>query len=370
MGRSFKNGTVLFVLLVSLISDGATYSFQPPVCKRRVKAERTYDIALSIDKWNAAYIPAMMSFYGATNEQIIINSELEYSVAPDSVTIESKDYSTRPRKFYRLIWNKASVGVVRVQEHLTIDLICRNKLCTKAVCPYPPEVLERFKEYLGNDEDEKINLNNDRLDTICTEIRKKSKSAEDTVERVCDWINDLITYERGKSVGSDEILTNRKGNSVSQSRLACAMLRKLQIPCDVVDCKYIEGNGGFTVIEVYFPDAGWVFYDVAYRERGFKSLDCLMTAGYSFAVMRGRGDSQQTEWANGHFLEYSTLGRYKKQEAVRTKPLRTQPEKKDVLGVKVAPITPPASIKIRRQPLKELILDNSIPPGIREYSAP
>jgi len=189
--------------------------------------------------------------------------------------------------------------------------------------------------------------------------------AEEVVEQVCDWINDNVEFQSGTRYGSDEAFKMRKANCTAMSKLACAMLRKMQIPCDLVSGKFIEGKSGHSFIEVYFPDAGWVFYDLSNWERGFKSLDCLMTVGYSY---RKHVQGEKSEWVNGYFSQERTVGTYAEPQAIRKKAIRDYPEKKNVLGVRVAPMEPPDSIRIRKQSLRALILDASIPPGVRDYT--
>jgi hypothetical protein len=357
---------VMFFCFLGCLSFGygQTYSFKPSVARRQLNVVRAYDINLTPGKQNTVFIPAMMSFYGATNEQVILSSDFEYSVKPDAVEITA-DNLGMPRKNYRLTWNNPTVSTVNVRQLMKVSLLCRNKLCTKAPYPYPADVLETYKAYLKADPEEQINPDNVQLSSVCQVIAAQSSTAEDAVERICDWINDNVAFESGTRYGSDEAFQTRKANCTSMSKLACAMLRNMQIPCAVVSAKFIESSSGHGFIEVYFPDAGWVFYDLSNWERGFKSLDCLMTVGWAY---RKQVDGQRGQWVDGYFAEEKTIGTYADPQAIRTQAIRNTPKTKDVLGVRVAPMDTPASIRIRRRPLQELILDASVVPGVRDYT--
>lgn len=362
--RWYFHSAIVWILLLASVGVCETYSFKPAVSRRQVNVSRAYDLALVPGKKNVVFLPAMMSFYGATNVQEIVNVDFKYSVAPDEIKVIADELGM-PRKYYRLTWNAAQSTAVRVEETMTVKMLCRNKLCTKASYPYSPEVLEPFKTYLVNDKDSDINVNNKKLEPICKAVRKQNPTAEEAVELVCDWVNDNIVREKGKGIPSDEVLEKRKANSFGICHLACAILRKLQIPCDIVWCRYLGGDSGFCIIEVYFPDAGWIFYDVAWRERGFKSLDCMMTSGHSYRTYTPH--NKKHEWIKGYFSDEQGVGNYVKPTAVRTKAIRPTP-KKSTLGVRVAPINAPKSIKIRKRPLRDLMLDASVLPGVREYS--
>jgi len=68
------------------------------------------------------------------------------------------------------------------------------------------------------------------------------------VAGVCDWIADQIQWVKGAGTSSDKALSARSGNSYAMSCLACAMLRKMKIPCDVVMSKYLGGESSYYFI--------------------------------------------------------------------------------------------------------------------------
>jgi hypothetical protein len=304
-----------------------------------------------------------MSFWGATNWQIVKSSEFYYSQEPDKIKVTADDRGM-PRRYYKLTWNSPEEDIIRIKQTLRVQLVCMNTLFTKAQLPYSDEVLKRFSSSLGSDKKDGINPTNPQLEKICSQILKQAgKNAEDAVELVCDWINDNIEFERGQRT-SDEALAQKKGSCTPMSKLACAMLRRMGIPAERVSGKFINGDSGHSFIEVYLPDAGWLFYDLSNWNRGFKSLDCILTAGWSYRA----GTPQFERWIDGYFCRESDVTPFrefplKSQKCIRQTPLRTI-----VAGVSVVRSAAPSSVKKRDIPLCQLILDLDIPPGPREYS--
>jgi transglutaminase-like putative cysteine protease len=325
---------------------------------RKLNVVREYSIPVTPGQKTVAAVPALMSFWGATNEQVILQSDFTYSVKPDKVEITADDRGM-PRRNYELTWNSPQAANIKVTQKMVVELSCAGVLSTAAKLPYPAAVAERFPSLLGKDDN--VNPENPKLDPICKEIRAKAVFAEDAVELVCDWISDNVPFKSKASGPSDTILAARQANCTGMARLACAMLRRLGIPAEPVSAKFLEGDSGHGFIEVYFPDAGWVFYDLSNGTRGFKSLDVLMTAGWAYRV----SDGQKATWHDGYFCDETDAAAYQEVPPGVVK-LRPTP-KAEVLGVKVTHEKTPAGIRVRHEPLSELVMNLAVPPGKRDY---
>ena len=144
------------------------------------------------------------------------------------------------------------------------------------------------------------------------------------------------------------------------SNLACVILRRIGIPAEPVDGKFIGSDGGHCYIEAYFPDAGWVFYDLSNGDRGFKSLDCLMTVGYAFRSCSGT----ESKWTEGHFCVEKDAAPYK--EGKPGAKMRATP-KEDVAAALVTHAKAPAGVRVRQESISQVLADLSIAPGKREY---
>jgi hypothetical protein len=369
MRGTMKYRMLFFVLGVGMLAGIAaaeTYLFTPAISKRKMKVVRKYDIIVQPDQTNVVEIPAMFSFTGATNEQTIESSVFTFSIPPNEKSIVCHELSV-PRKMYQLVWKKpAAIGITITQE-MVVSMTARNKLCTQAKLPYPAAVREKFAYYLGKSEDGDINPENPVLVPVCKDIVSRCQYAEQVVCGVCDWVADNIERFKGKTYGADEALTSKRGNSYALADVACSMLRKIGIPCSEMSSKYVEGatNFGYGFIEVYFPDAGWVFYDVAFPERGFKSLDSLIAAGWAYRV---QNDSKKKfEWVDGFFCDEWDVMKYQEPQPVLKKAISNTPAKEDALSVMVMHGPVPKGLPIRQEPLRNLILDpNTLPPPIVE----
>lgn len=359
-------GLVFVVLTVVLSAAGIceTYSFTPALSKRKIKAVRKYDIMVTPNQPAIVEIPAMFSFAGATNEQVIESSSFTFSLPPDETSVVSHELGDT-RKMYRLVWKKPAAGLIRITQDMDILMTARNKLCTQARLPYEESVRTKFARYLAKDEKGHINPTNPELEAVCAAILKKAPFAEDAVSGVCDWINENITFVSKTNYGSDKTLSTKQGNCMSMSYLACAMLRQMGIPCDEVSGKFVGSDSGHGYIEVYFPDAGWVFYDLSNWERGFKSLDCLMAVGWAYRVQNGV--NKPFEWTEGFFFKEKDVLKYQEPRPNKTKAISAAPAAKEVMGVMVAHQPAPAKIPIRQEPLRNMILDaNVLPPPVNE----
>jgi hypothetical protein len=350
--------TMLMIGFVTGIADCATFAPAKTADVRKVTIVRTYSIPAVGGKKTVAAVPALISFWGATNQQVIVDSSFTYSVNPDNIAVTADDLGMK-RRNYELTWESPAAGTITVTQKLTVELSRAAMLPTVAKLPYPEEVSTTYASSLASTKT--VNLDNEALDGIVKAVKGKNPWAEETVELVCDWVNDNIKFQSGAPGDSDAVLKNKYGNCEGMSNVACAVLRKMGIPAETVTATFLGGNGhGF--IEVYFPDAGWVFYDLSNGNRGFKSLDCLLTAGWGIRV----GDGIQDRWIEGSFLATSDASAYKEDDRLGSK-LRAGPKKENVVGAKVVHVKPPVQMKVRRWPINSLIMDLTVPPGKRAY---
>ena len=187
----------ILIAVLPLYSLAETYALQDRMCQRNLRIIRHYDIITQQGKPYFADLPALMSFWGESNWQIVKASHFTYSEPPDKTETASDDFG-QPRRYYRMTWNTAKANKITVEETLDVELTCFNTLYTAAKLPYAEAVLKRFTASLGPDEKEGINPKNLALVSICDSITKKSHSAEDAVEGVCDWINENIKFVKGQ----------------------------------------------------------------------------------------------------------------------------------------------------------------------------
>lgn len=339
-----------------------TFALQDRSCQRKLRIVRHYEVIAQQGGPTVAALPALMSFWGASNWQVVKSSRFACSDQPDKIETAA-DNLGQPRRYYQMTWNAPKAGRITIEQTLDVELTCFNTLHTSARLPYADDILKRFSGSLGADEKEGINPDNQELGPLCDSIVKKSRNAEDAVEGVCDWINENIKFVKGQRT-SDEALMQRQGSCTPMSRLACSMLRRMGIPCEMVDAKFIGKDSGHAFIEVYFPDAGWIFYDLSNWNRGYKSLDCLMTVGWAYRA----GTPEAMNWTEGFFCVEKDAPSYVDRSETGSRLIRKSPLGKKIVSATVVAQKPPPSVKTRQRPLKELILDTTIPAGPRQYS--
>jgi len=324
---------------------------------RKLLIVREYSIPAVKGKPCTAAIPAMMTVWGATNQQVILEDRFTYAVKPDRIQITA-DNRGMWRRNYELSWDEAPAAKIAVKQTLVVELRCRTTLATAATIPYPKDVADRFAKSLRSDEH--INMDNPKLAPIVKAITGRTRNAEGAVELVCDWVNDNITFRLGSPRESDKALASGKSSCTGMSNLACALLRRMGVPAEPVSGTFVSG-GGHAFMEAYFPDCGWVFYDLSNATRGYKSLDCLLTTGYSFRVKTPSGE----RWHEGKFLKCKDLTPFR--ELVAKSPALRRTPKQNVIGVRVLRRKPAASVRARHQSISALIADLKTSPGRREY---
>lgn len=356
-------GKVAVAVVISLalcgLGDSATFMPGKPRDARKINIVRQYDIPVVKGRKTVAALPAMMSFWGATNQQVVLDSSFTYSVKPDKIAVTADDRGMK-RRNYELTWDSPQVDKITVTQTLAVEISCTALLQTAAKVPYPKEILAAYATSLESTKE--MNLDNPELDKIIKSFSGKTVWAEETVELVCDWVNENIPFKSKTPTDVDTVLKNKYGNCEGMANVAVAILRKMGIPAETVSANFVSGSG-HAFMEVYFPDAGWVFYDLSNWNRGYKSLDCLLTVGWCFRV----GTETDYKWIEGDFLTAKDAVPYKEDERHQGK-LRPGPKNEDVTGASVVNVKTPDTVKVRHLPLSSLIMDLSIPPGKRDYS--
>jgi Transglutaminase-like superfamily len=330
-----------------------TLSLDNQWCQRKLHVVRHYEISAMPGQPVVAVLPAFQSFFGATNWQVAKSSQFTFSEKPDTSKVTA-DNLGEPRHSYEIQWNAPKASKIEVEQSLEVELGWFATLHTSATLPYDAATLARYSASLGANAGEGINPDNEDVKSIGMKIAGKSDSAEATVENVCDWINDNIEYARGQR-SVEQALADRRGSCTPMSELACSILRRLGIPCELVHAQFIGSGNGHMFIEVYFPDAGWVCYDLSNWNRGFKSLDALMWAGWDYRA----GAPGNLKWIDGGACEAKDVAPYTEKMENASRLLRPSPRHMDVSSVQVVAQKAPASVRIRRRSLKEMMLDAS-----------
>jgi hypothetical protein len=161
-------------------------------------------------------------------------------------------------------------------------------------------------------------------------IRTASKLAEGeddyfvVVDKISDFVNKDVTYDLSTlfikgTKSASWVLENKEGVCSEISVLFIAMLRSVGIPARFVSgISYTNSElfdykfGPHAWAEVYFPDIGWIPYDITYGEFGYidlghiemkKSADASETStSYSWKAKNVVVDASETK-INGELIE-------------------------------------------------------------------
>lgn len=123
-----------------------------------------------------------------------------------------------------------------------------------------------------------IQSNRAELQQLARELTGYAANEMDAVQRVARWMADNVRYEINTPQDAAAVWRSKLGSCAGQSRLTIALLRASGIPARYVrgylppggiwgfDKEYwgvtIHSGGFHAWLEVYFPDRGWVFFDI------------------------------------------------------------------------------------------------------------
>jgi len=166
----------------------------------------------------------------------------------------------------------------RVQ--LEIDLGPLN-----STAPFPIQTQQlpgQMRTFLGPEKD--IPANDAGIAAQAKPLTQGSRTAQEAVTAIFNWIVDNHTYDAGRNTPQDgrSVFYSKRGSCVGYTNLAIAMLRGLGIPARYahgylppgydwgISKKYwgvqITGGGYHAWVEVYYPDIGWCFSDLLHSK--------------------------------------------------------------------------------------------------------
>ncbi len=177
---------------------------------------------------------------------------------------------------------------------LSSQVKTQNQLYPISPSPFPIlDLPQEYQKYL--DEEEIIDITPEII-SKASEIVEGETDLYAAVFKIADWVNtnieyDLNTLTANAALKSSWVLENKGGVCDEITSLFISMLRSVGIPARFVsgtaysNLNYSFVNHGWA--EVYFPDQGWVPYDITFTEFGWidpghltlsKSLDAGQTS--------------------------------------------------------------------------------------------
>ncbi|MFH1073010.1 MAG: transglutaminase-like domain-containing protein [Nanoarchaeota archaeon] len=177
-------------------------------------------------------------------------------------------------------WYQPDQGTTTFPLRMEARLITKNSFVeVQRNIPFPIKSLNReLRQYVQPTEIIDITP---EIQTLSWELSEGKTDLYDVVFTLADWVNlnieyNLSTLTADASQKSSWVLENRQGVCDEITSLFISLLRSLGIPAKFTSgMAYTDMNlfrdhwGPHGWAEVYFPDVGWVPFDVTYRELGY-----------------------------------------------------------------------------------------------------
>ncbi len=175
-------------------------------------------------------------------------------------------------------WDSVNVDNVRIENKFILNSeVNFPQIKTKVRFPLAPlENVDEYKDYLKSTQ--LINVGDKRIYQLAREIAEGKDDEYEVAFAIAEWINENVNYSldtltEKATKDSSWVLENKYGVCDEITVLYIAMMRSLGIPTKFVSgssySNLIDGFGNHAWAEVYFPEHGWVPFDVTYGQLGW-----------------------------------------------------------------------------------------------------
>ncbi len=208
---------------------------------------------------------------------------LNYSFYPkitqyqDIINFETNPHSEQHPGYILFTWNNPQ----SLNNYLIISKVRSRKNQPKVISkiPFPYEVPPELKKYIAPTQE--IDSNNTEVIALANSLASNSSDLFEVVFLFANWTENNIEYNLSTltadiSQRSSWVLRNREGVCDELTNLFIALCRARGIAARFVsgiaysDLPIFKNNfGPHAWAEVYFPDVGWVPFDIAYKEFGY-----------------------------------------------------------------------------------------------------
>lgn len=218
---------------------------------------------------DSAYIDSLTAYLYAfpknLDGQKIINQQ----------TIPEASFSDSYMKFY---WSEPKENMLKLFVSTNIMTKQRFPKIRNKV-PFPIVNVNVSKEYLESNS--AIDADNPEIIRLANELAEGEDDLYVVENKLADWVQKNIVYNLStitveSSQSASWVLSNRQGVCDELSTLFIALNRALGIPARFVSgiaysdySLFTENWLGHGWAEVYFPDYGWVPFDLTFKEFGF-----------------------------------------------------------------------------------------------------
>lgn len=244
------------------------------------------------------YIKAKISFFpeGGFQQKL-----LSFETTPDSMKKEG---------FMEFYWKEPYDEKLEFSLEYTIET--ENKILEiREKVDFPIKNLDQeIIEYTKPSEN--FDINNEMIMTA-SEIAQGEDDLYVVVHKIASWVSENVEYDLKYGETTEKsswVLKNKKGTCDEISSLFISLCRAVKIPARYVsgvaysNLPELEGFGNHAWAEVYFPNYGWVPFDVTYKEFGMINPTHLkMKSSFD-----SRNSSTSYEWRGRNFqIQAETL---------------------------------------------------------------
>ncbi len=260
---------LIIIALLTNISIAANFYNNEEV-KMNLSISGEINIYPSLTDYNIEYIKSYLLFYPSeTWRQKILSSEIEpdAEITKDSINFEWKNVEKKNKIKFETDY------IINTDEQL---LKIKNKI--EFPIKYLPEEYIQYTKPTEN-----IDSDNKEIITLASNLVGGEDDLYIITSKLAAWVEDNIRYNLNTltedvSQKASWVLLNRFGVCDELTTLFIAMVRSLGIPARFISgVAYTDWNdlnnwGPHAWAEVYFPDYGWVPFDITYKQFGFIDL--------------------------------------------------------------------------------------------------
>ena len=269
--HNFAKFSLVFVLLVMVVTnvsaDDENWFYESEEVRINLQVMTDLEILPLSDKYIIEKVVTELSFFPRPDYRQEVLS-LETPVTPKKVNdnLEFTWYKPKDKKIKLYVDSEIKTKNQYVKITKKVHFPLQN---------LPPEV----KLYVQ--ETELIDYSNWKIKNLANTLSEGQDDEYKVVFNIAKWVKDNIEYNLSTvtadaSLEASWVLNNRQGVCDELTNLFIAMLRSVGIPAKFVSgYSYTNSDlfanpwGPHGWAEVYFPEYGWVPFDVTYGEFGF-----------------------------------------------------------------------------------------------------
>ena len=242
------------------------------------------------------------NLYQQDSLQLQLNVEGEFDLVPRTSSASAREVSVDlllyPKSDYRqniltisqeaennilkYSWKNPDLGVHFFDYEATISTN-NNRMEVRRKIPYPPMDIKGYEQYTLPTA--KIDSDNPDVIAQAARLAEGEDDLFKAVFNLASWVSENINYDLNELTTNSAqkaswVLKNKQGVCDEMTSLFVAMARSLGIPAKFVsgisytenaDVLAVVGNNwaGHGWAEVYFPEIGWVSFDITFDEYGY-----------------------------------------------------------------------------------------------------